>query len=95
MPDSEGLLTPRAPDDIVPRPMPWPQQWIDLVDDFRRESGTRRSKAWGNFSTTAGLTKEFAADGWPTGPPIDVVVNPSYNLLNPLFMAIAVGIISE
>ena len=94
-PGSEELLTSRAPDDLVPRPMPWPQRWIDLVDDFRRESGTRRSKIWVIFSGTAGLTKEFAAEGWPTGPPIDVVIDPNYNLLNPLFMAIAVGIISE
>ena len=44
---------------------------------------------------TAGLTKEFAAGGWVTGPPSDVVINPSYNLLNPMLMAIAVVIISE
>ena len=89
-PGSEELLTSRAPDDLVPRPMPWPQRWIDLVDDFRRESGTRRSKIWEIFSGTAGLTKEFAAGGWPTGPPIDVVTDPNYNLLNPMLMAIAV-----
>ena len=72
--------------------MPWPRQWIAFVDDFRREGGSR---VWEMFSGAAGLTLEFAADGWPTGPPNDAVVDPNYDVLNPLFMAIAVGIISE
>ena len=62
--------------------MPWALQRIALADDFRREGGPR---VWKDLSGAAGLTMEFAADGWPTGPPIDVVVNPNYNLLNPLF----------
>lgn len=95
MPGSEDLLTSEAPDDFVPRPVPWPQRWIDLVDDLRRESGTHRSKICETFSGTAGLTKEFAADSWPTGPPMDMVVDPNYDLLNLWFLAIAVGSIYE
>ena len=54
-PGSEELLTSRAPDDLVPRPMPWPQRWIDLVDDFRRESGTRMGKC----------LRTCLPNGWP------------------------------
>ena len=39
MPGSEELLTSRTPAEYVPRAMPWPQTWIALVDDLRREWG--------------------------------------------------------
>ena len=47
------------------------------------------------LSGTFGLAQAFVEAGWPVAPPIDLVLDPSNILLNPLSMAIVVGIIDE
>ena len=84
------VLSPQL--DYAPRQIPWPPSWSVLVDDFRRSAVPL---FWEIFSGTAGLTAAFLAEGWATAPPLDVCLDISFNLLNPLFLAIVVGIISE
>ena len=43
----------------------------------------------------SGSRRPFAANGWLTAPPIDVVLDAAFKLLNPLFMAIVLAIICE
>ena len=85
-----ALLPPQIGYD--PRPVPWPPTWSVLVDDFRRAAVPL---IWEVFSGTAGFAAAFVAEGWATARPIDVCLDTSFNLLNPLFLAIVVGIISE
>ena len=47
------------------------------------------------FAGKAGLTREFLRQGWPCGPPVDIVYNPDFDLLNPFFLAIVLGLIFE
>ena len=37
----------------------------------------------------------FAPQGWCVGPPIDVNMDPSFNLLNPAFVSFILGLIFE
>ena len=50
---------------------------------------------WEMFAGKAGLTREFLRQGWPCGPPVDIVYNPDFDLLNPFFLAIVLGLIYE
>ena len=50
---------------------------------------------WEVFAGTFGLTRAFQNEGWPAAQPIDVVIDTSFNLINPFFLAIAVGMMSE
>ena len=49
----------------------------------------------GGFAGKACLTREFLRQGWPCGPPVDIVYNPDFDLLNPLFLAVVLGLIFE
>ena len=74
---------------MVPRPVAWPQAWVLIVQEIRRDA---RPKVWEILSGTLGLTQAFDEAVWPVAPPIDVALGPSIHLLSPLFMA---GIIDE
>ena len=50
---------------------------------------------WEIFSGKAGLTREFLKQEWPCGPPIDILYNPNFDDLNPLFFAVMLGLIFE
>ena len=50
---------------------------------------------WEMFSGKAGLTREFMHQGWACGPPIDILYNPEFDLLNLLFFAVVLGLIWE
>ena len=50
---------------------------------------------WEMFAGKAGLTREFLRQGWPCGPPVDIVYNPDFDLLNPLFLSVVLGLIFE
>ena len=51
---------------------------------------------FGRFvSGKAGLTREFLRQEWPCGPPIDILYNADYDVLNPLFFCIMLGLIFE
>ena len=62
------------------------------MSEVRRDS---QPNAWDIWSGTNALTQAFAADGWATALLSDVDLDAAFNILDPLFMAIAVGIISE
>ena len=47
------------------------------------------------FSRKAGLTREFLRQGWPWGPPIDMLYNPEYDILNPFFFAVVLGLMFD
>jgi hypothetical protein len=72
--------------------VPWPDVWHFLVDEIRRSSAL---KFWDLFSGPAQLTRAFSKDGWICGAPVDVYWSEHFNLLNPLFVAIVVGLILE
>ena len=70
----------------------WPSSWVALVASIRMFSVMC---FWEIFSGAAGLTSAFAAAGWSVGPPIDILYCADYDLLNPLFLGICLGLIFE
>ena len=50
---------------------------------------------WEMFAGQAGLTMSFFLLGWSVGLPVDVGAIPEYNLLNPLFLGVVIGLILE
>ena len=50
---------------------------------------------WEMCAGKAGLIREFLHQGWPCGPPVDIVYNLDFDLMNPLFLAIVLGLIFE
>ena len=73
------------------RPM-WLDSWVRIIWVIRSAS---IPVFWEMFSGKAGLTREFLRQGWPCGPPVDIVFNPELDLLNPLFFAVVLGLIYE
>ena len=47
------------------------------------------------FSGSGILTRAFADAGWCTGPPVDIVTNGDFDLLNPMFLAVLIGLLLE
>ena len=70
----------------------WLPSWVRLIWIIRTAA---YPIVWEMFAGKAGLTREFLAQGWACGPPVDVVYNPDFDLLNPLFMAVVLGLIFE
>ena len=50
---------------------------------------------WEIFSGKAGLTREYLRQGWPCGPPVDILYNTDFDVLNPLFLCVVLGLIFE
>ena len=50
---------------------------------------------WEIFAGCAIMTSCFEAAAWQCGPPIDIEDDPSYNVLNPLFLCVVLGLILE
>ena len=69
-----------------------PGKWSELTELIRSSPG---KVCWELFAGTAGLSLAFANEGWKTAPPIDIVMNPDFDLLNPLFLVLVLGIILE
>ena len=70
----------------------WLPTWVTLIAMIR---GAIYPVFWEMFAGKAGLTREFLRQGWPCGPPVDVVYNPDFDLLNPFFLTIVLGLIFE
>ena len=70
----------------------WLPSWIILIDTIR---ALPRRAFWEIFAGCAVLTSAFATESWCVAPPIDVVFNAEFDVLNPLFIAVLVGIILE
>ena len=70
----------------------WQTSWRRLVDEVR----TFVCQCfWELFSGTGVLSAAFMDAGWQVAPPIDVVIDPAFNLLDPLFVAVILGVLSE
>ena len=50
---------------------------------------------WEIFSGVGILTQKMREEGWHCAPPLDVLEDESFNLLNPLFVAIVLGLVLE
>ena len=50
---------------------------------------------WEIFAGCAILTSMFIEENWCCGPPIDVLIDASLNLLNPAFVGVILGLILE
>ena len=50
---------------------------------------------WEIFSGCAILTQCFRVRGWECGTPVDIADNPDFNVLNPVFFAVLIGLILE
>ena len=50
---------------------------------------------WEVFAGCAILTSMFLEENWCCGPPIDVLIDPAFNLLDPVFVSIVLGLILE
>ena len=70
----------------------WPDVWHCLVDEIR---SCESKLFWDIFAGTAELTNAFSQNNWFCAPPLDVSFSADYNLLDPLFMAIVIGLILE
>ena len=70
----------------------WLPSWVRLIVIIRSAASP---VFWEVFSGRAGLRREFLRQEWPCGPPIDILYNEDYDVLNPLFFAIMLGLIFE
>ena len=70
----------------------WLPSWVTLIALIR---AAIVPVFWEMFAGKAGLTREFLRQGWPCGPPVDIVYNPDFDLMNPSFLAIVLGLIFE
>ena len=86
---NESLRSRRA---HVHRGPGWPKAWRVVVDTIR---GFPQRCFWEIFSGSAGLSKEFKAQGWFVGPPIDILFDVDLDVLNPEFRAVCIGLIFE
>ena len=70
----------------------WPAAWLLLITVVRAAAAPL---FWEVFSGLAGLSTAFSDGGWGLAPPIDILHEAAFDLLNPMFMAIVVGLILE
>ena len=70
----------------------WLPSWVRLIAIVRAATC---SLFWEMFSGKAGLTREFLFQGWACGPPVDILYNPDFDLLNPFFLTVVLGLIFE
>ena len=76
----------------VPGSVGFPTMWEAMVDEVR--SAPQRV-FWEIFAGCAVLTSMFLEEGWCCGPPVDVSFDESFNLLNPAFVGVLLGLIFE
>ena len=57
----------------------WLPSWLMLIQVIR---GAVTPVFWEIFSGKAGLTREFLRQGWPCGPPVDILYNTDFDVLN-------------
>ena len=76
----------------VSRGVGYPESWQKLI--FRVRSAPQRI-FWELFAGCAILTSMFLEQGWCCGPPIDVMADATYNLLDAFFVSVVIGLILE
>ena len=72
----------------IPQPIPWPDSWVRLVSTAR---SLGRPSFREIFSGIAMPTSAFRGSGISCAPPVDVLSDPEYSLLNASFLAVIVG----
>ena len=70
----------------------WPASWTSLICSIRMLT---TMCFWEICSGVAGSTIAFMNNGWAWGPPIDIIYCSDYDLLNPLFLGVCLGLIFE
>ena len=70
----------------------WPDEWRALVENIR---GAPYGMAWEIFSGCQSISRALADLGWTCAPPVDISYSNWFNVLNPVFASIIVGIILE
>ena len=70
----------------------WPTSWHWLIAQMRAAT---TMIFWEIFAGCAELTKQFAAEGWETGPPVDFLMDPSWDVFHPEFLGLLLGILFE
>jgi len=75
-----------------PSTFAWPRSWSTLVVNMR---SSQKPLFWELFAGCAELTKPFSGNLWVCGPPVDFKICDDFDLLNPHFVAIVIGLILE
>ena len=75
-----------------PRPVAWPCAWTEFVATVRGAGAPMFLEC---FSGTEVMSNEMRAAGYLVAPPVDVATTPEFNLLDPMFLMILVGLIKE
>ena len=70
----------------------WPDEWTSLVENIRERNF---GLFWEIFAGRGSFNCGFSIRGRICAPPVDVAYCSDLNILNPLFLAIIVGIILE
>ena len=70
----------------------WLPSWLRLIQVVR---GAQTPVFLEIICGRAGLTRESFRQGWPCGPPVDILYNTDFDVLNPLFMCVMLGLIFE
>ena len=70
----------------------WPDEWTVMVESIR---GSPYGLAWEIYAGCQSVTQSLSQRGWICAPPVDVSYSDWFNLLNPAFVSIVVGIIFE
>ena len=70
----------------------WPESWTGLCIEMR---SFRCRSLWNMLPDNSVLSHSFRQAGWEVAWPFDANLNPFFNLQNPLFFAVAVGLLLE
>ena len=70
----------------------WPDEWVALVESIRE---SMFGMAWEIFAGASMITQSLSHRGWVCAPPVDIAHSLHFDVLNPLFTSILVGIILE
>ena len=77
---------------IAPHISPWRKEWANLASRVRRAGG---NLFWELFAGVGILTRAFEEEAWHAGPPIDIMYTEAFNLLDPGFFMVVLGLILE
>ena len=70
----------------------WPDEWVALVENIRTSI---YGLAWEIFAGASAITQSLSHRGWVCAPPVDIAHSVHFDVLNPLFTSILVGVILE
>ena len=76
----------------IPRGVGYPKSWQRLISQVR---AAPQRIFWELFAGCAILTSMFLEQGWCCGPPIDVLADTTYNMLDTFFVSVVIGLILE